>query len=132
MDMPEVIDYRKYILIGYAILGAGICGLLFYWSVRAVSYKITTRHLIIKFLGLPVRWIRLVDITAIARQPVWYAANWHSTWRAGNRRLIIRRRRGIRRVFSITPESPFVFRAELIAARNELLPPAPESSARAA
>jgi hypothetical protein len=126
MDWPEVIDYRKWIRVGYLLLGIAAVVVLIYWSLRAVSYDITRRHLRIKLLGIPVRRILLTDIHAISRQPVWYSEKWHNTWRVGNRRLMIQKRRGLSRIISISPESPFVFRAQIVNARNLLLPTAPD------
>ena len=127
MDWPEVIDYRKWARVGYLLLGIAAVVVLLYWSLRAVSYDLTKRYLRIKLLGIPVRRILLTDITAISRQPVWYSEKWHNTWRVGNRRLMIQKRRGLSRIISISPESPFVFRAQIVNARNLLLPPAPEA-----
>jgi len=129
MDWPEVIDYRKWIRVGYLLGGIIALLVLLYWSVRAISYDLTRRHLRIKFLGIPFRWILLTDITAISRQPVWYSEKWHNVWRIGNRRLMIQKRRGLSRIISISPESPFVFKAQIINARNLLLPPAPDEPA---
>lgn len=126
MEWPEVIDYRTWMRVGYLLLGIVGCVLVIYWSVRTISYDLTATHLRIKFLGIPVRRVRLTNITAISRAPIWYSEKWHNTWVVGNRRLIIQKRRGLSRVLSISPESPFVFRAQIISARNLLLPPAPE------
>jgi hypothetical protein len=128
MDWPEIIDYRKWIRVGYLLAGIAAVLVLLYWSVRTVSYDITRRHLRIKLFGIPVRWILLTDIHAISRQPVWYSEKWHNTWRVGNRRLMIQKRGGLSRIISISPESPFVFRAQIVNARNLLLPPAPEET----
>lgn len=131
MDWPEVIDYRKWIPVGFLLLGIAAVAVLIYWSLRVISYDVTAQHLRIKILGIPLRRIRLTDITAISRQPVWYSEKWHNTWRVGNRRLMIQKRGGLSRIISISPESPFVFREQIVRARDLLLPPAPGIAAEA-
>ena len=131
MEWLEVIDYRKWIRIGYVLAAIVAMLVLLYWVVRAISYDVTQRHLRIKFLGLPLRRILLTDITAISRQPVWYSEKWHNVWRVGNLRLMIQKRNVLSRIISISPESPFVFKAQIINARNLLLPPAPGENSEA-
>ena len=86
---------------------------LLLWSATTIRYRIGPRHLKISWLGLPVRRIRLDDIKHISRKRSLWSERWHSTLHPRNRLLVIIRRRGLVKQVSITPKSPYVFKADL-------------------
>jgi hypothetical protein len=86
---------------------------LLLWSAVTIRYHITTGHLKITWLGVPVRRFRLDDIKRIGTRPVIWAERWPSTLRQNGRLIVIRRRSGWLRSVVITPKYPFEFRNEL-------------------
>jgi hypothetical protein len=100
--------------------------------ILGFSYRITPRHLVVAWLGVPVRRVRLETIRSVGTTPVWWAERWPCALNWRGRYLVVRRTRGLFRNMVITPKNPFVFRAELYRARDALLPPTASPSASAA
>ncbi|MBU6399803.1 MAG: hypothetical protein KGS61_05745 [Verrucomicrobia bacterium] len=92
-----------------------LCGLLF-WLRTRIRYRITHGYLKVQLLGLTVRRVRLTDIERISKRRAGWAENWWSTWRPFRRTLIVRRMRGLRKDFVITPRYRYEFKAKLEAA----------------
>jgi hypothetical protein len=90
---------------------------LLVWSAASIRYHITSTHLKISWLGLPVRRLRLDDIKRIGARPVVWAERWPNCWDRG-RMLILRRHTGLFRNFVITPRFPYEFRNSLEQARK--------------
>ena len=88
------------------------------WSASSIRYHVTSTHLKITWLGVPVRRIRLDDIKRVGTRPAVWAERWPSTLRNNGRLLVIRRRSGWLRSLVITPKYPFEFRNELEQARR--------------
>lgn len=108
----------------------GTCFLVF--SVAAIRYQITARHLRVTWLGVPVRWIRLEDIRHIGTRPVAWAERWPNVLFQTGRTLVIRRRRGLCKNLLITPPYPFEFKATLEQARENLVKEKEKAAARGA
>lgn len=112
------------LVVGGVLLFAALCVL----AVLAINYRITARYLQVTWLGIPIRWVRLDKIRNIGTAPVFWAERWPNTWNPGNRRLAIRKRGWLFRCMIITPKNPFVFRAELMRARDTSLGKASETN----
>ena len=107
----------------WILSGAGaVCAVvgLIYLSIRAIDYQVTMTHLKVKWLGVPVRRIRLDDIRHIGNKPVFLAERWASAPFDPGRLLVIRRRRGLFRNFVITPARPYEFRFRMFQAIKAL------------
>src|SRR5262245_25798340 len=112
-------DFQTQILlVGLVVFAA--TGLLL-WSVTSIRYQITTTHLKVTWMGVPVRWLRLEDIKHVRARPVTWAERWPNVLFDNGRTLIIRRHRGLVRNFLITPKYPYEFKATLEQARNNRL-----------
>ena len=105
---------QLYLTLVVVLASAG----LLVWSTVTIRYRVTSSHLLITWLGLPVRRIRLDDIKRVGTRPVVWAERWPSTLRNNGRLLVIRRRTGWLRHLVITPKYPFEFRNELEQARK--------------
>ena len=103
-----------YLTLAVVVASAG----LLLWSAVTIRYRVTSSHLLITWLWLPVRRIRLDDINRVGTRPVLWAERWPSTLRNNGRLLVIRRRTGWLRNLVITPKYPFEFRNELEQART--------------
>ena len=94
---------------------------LLLWSVTTVRYRITSKYLLVLWLGLPVRWISLTQIKRVGNKPVLWAERWPNVFFERGRVLVIRRHRGLFRNFLITPKYPFEFKTSLEQARAAAL-----------
>jgi len=99
------------------------CVVLLALSKVTILYRISPRRLVIRWLGIPVRWVRLTNIVHIGLQRTFWAERWINSFSPGNRHLLIRRRSGLCRNLVISPKNHFVFKAELERARSRLLAP---------
>jgi len=119
------------IKVGLVVGGVSLLAALIVIAVLAVNYRVTARYLQVTWFGLPIRWVRLDKVRNIGTTSVFWAEHWPNTFQVGNRRLVIRKRGLIFKNLVITPKNPFVFRAELVRAREACLgnghPPASES-----
>lgn len=105
----------------YSAIGLWVLVLLFL-SVVTVRYRITDHWLVIFWLGMPVRWLRLKNIKQITVQRRFWVERWFNSLRPGNRYLLIEKNFGlIFRHLAITPRNHLIFKAELAAARDRLL-----------
>ena len=95
---------------------AAIIGLLL--SVKTVRYRIGSKFLVISWLGLPIRWIRLSTIAHVTPERFAWSERWFNTFRVRHRVLTIHRKHGLVRKVCISPSNRFVFRAELNRARE--------------
>jgi hypothetical protein len=114
--------------IAAVILGVPLVGALLASMVLAVSYQITPRYLLIRWLGIPIRWVRLRKIRSVGTTPIFWAERWPNALSAQGRYLVVRKDGWLFKNLVITPKTPFVFRAELYRARDALMPP-PEATA---
>ena len=92
--------------------------------ILGFSYRVTERHLVVQWLRIPVRRVRLEKIRSVGTTPVWWAERWPCALNWRGRYLVVRKNGWIFNNMVITPKNPFVFRAELYRARDALLPPA--------
>ncbi len=91
-------------------------------SLVTIRYRITPRQLVITWLGLPVRWVRLHNIRRIRLHPVPWAERWYNRLTPGTRFLLIEKRSGVFcRHLAITPKNHLVFKADLEQARERAL-----------
>ena len=105
----------------YLAIGLWILVLLIV-SVVTIRYRITDRWLVISWLGIPVRWLRLKNIKQITVQRRFWVERWANSITPANRYLLIEKNSGlVFRHLAITPRNHLVFKAELEAARNRLL-----------
>ena len=88
-------------------------------SVKTIRYRIGSKFLIITWLGLPIRWIRLTNIAHVTPERFAWAERWFNAFRVRHRVLTLHRRHGLVRKLSISPSNRFVFRAELNRAREQ-------------
>jgi hypothetical protein len=112
---PQITTMRE-LAITFLFVLAGL--VLLALSVNTVNYRITARSLVITWLGLPVRWVRLSNIKQITSQRVFWAEKWVNSFSPGNRYLLIQKRSGLIKNLVITPKNHFVFKADLERARN--------------
>lgn len=99
-------------------LGSLLLVLMMFYSV---SYKITEKHLVIRVLGIPIRWIRIRDIRHMGTDSKVWAERWYNTFSPLNRRLVIRRKKGLLcRTLIITPKNPYAVMNDLEKAKEKL------------
>jgi hypothetical protein len=113
--------------IGLVVLGWLTFVVLMMGSIKLLNYKVTARHLVVTWCGVPVRRIRIDDIKFISTKPGRRAEKWYNTGRPRNRLLVLHRRSGWFKDFAITPRSPYVFKAEIDRARRALFPRPPDA-----
>ena len=87
--------------------------------IALIRYRVTARHLEIRFLGFCLRRIALDDIRYISKRRSGSAEFWWNTLWPAKRILVIRRRTGWLKNFVITPKNRYVFKAELDRARKQ-------------
>lgn len=104
-----------------AIVGVPLVIALPALVILGIRYRITPRHLVVTWLGVPVRWVRLDKIRSVGTTPVWWAERWPNTLRWRGRYLVVRKNGWLFHHMIITPSHPFVFRAELLRARDAFL-----------
>jgi hypothetical protein len=95
------------------LAGAVLLFALLFWQRTRIHYRITGRHVKVTLLGITLRRVALTDIECVTKRRSGWAENWWSTWRPFRRTLILRRRRGWRRDFVITPRYRYEFRSEV-------------------
>lgn len=78
-----------------------------------INYGLTSSHLIIYCLGIPVRRFAFKDMTSISKRRRFRAEFWISTPSLKHRKLVIRRDRGMFKELVITPRYRYVFRKKL-------------------
>ncbi|HAV62580.1 MAG TPA: hypothetical protein DCY13_09470 [Verrucomicrobiales bacterium] len=81
--------------------------------IPLIRYRVSSHCLFITLLGVPLRWVRLRNIRFISDHAREAAEPWINTYNRSHRSLFIRKRRGLFRYLLITPEKPFVFKAEI-------------------
>ena len=92
--------------------------------VPLIRYRLTTRNLVITFLGIPVRWVSLKNIRYISDYVKEVSEPWPNTFNSNGRQLFILKQRGLFRCLMITPPKRFVFKAEIERAIRKLNPEA--------
>lgn len=107
--MPELFI----ILVALGILTGIYVGLRL-----SLTYHIREGYLEVRLLGVRVRQLCLDDVRSISKYYEGRAENWSNTFRPRKRRLVLKRRRGWRRNFVITPEQRYVFKRKLEQARQ--------------
>lgn len=103
--------------MGFAI---GI-GALLIASRLCIDYRLTATHLVVHWLGLPLRKIALENIKSIAAKNTFCAENWSNVMFGKGRRIVLRLHAGLIKSFVITPHHPFVFRTQLERLRQACL-----------
>ena len=101
------------------LLGTFILATLAESLCRQVKYRITSRHLEVRFWGMCVRRIALTDIRYISKHRSGRGELWWNTLLPTKRILVIRRRTGWCKNFIITPKDRYVFKAQLKHAMEE-------------
>lgn len=100
-----------YALIGLLLMIGLYVSHRFYYD-----YRIKGNDLRVTWFGIPVRNLPLDNIESISKRRKFTAENWANTWRPRHRILVLRKRRGWRRDFIITPFYRYEFRNQLEAA----------------
>jgi hypothetical protein len=118
-----------WIKVAAVIIGVPVVGMLPVLAIWAVNYRITPRCLVVTWLGIPVRWVRLENIHSIGTTPCFWAERWPCVLSPMGRYLVIRKHHGLFKNMVVTPRNPFVFRAEVYRARDAILQPAAASPA---
>ena len=78
-------------------------------SVVTIRYRITDRWLVIFWLGIPVRWLRLKNIKQITVQRRFWVERWFNSITPANRYLLIEKNFGlVFRHLAITPKNHVV------------------------
>ena len=111
-----------FLVTATVVAAAAVMASLAVWAASFLRYAVEPPYLKINWLGLTLRRIRLDDIKGISTRPVWFAERWRNTFHSADRRLVIRRRTGWCRNFVITPRHRYMFRAEMLNARDGLNP----------
>ena len=88
-------------------------------SIKTIRYRIGSKYLVISWLGIPVRWVKLSNIAHVTPERFTWAERWFNAFRVRHRVLTIHRKNGLVRKICISPTNRFVFRAELNRARAE-------------
>jgi len=88
------------------------CGLIVVLALQ-LRYAVTERHLKVTLFGICLRRIRLADIERVSKRQSYRAERWINTLKPSHRTLVIRKRRGWFKDFTITPKNRYVFKAEL-------------------
>ena len=88
-------------------------------SIKLIRYHIGPKFLVISWLGIPVRWVRLTDIAHVTPERLIWSERWFNAFRVRHRVLTVHRRTGLIRKICISPANRFVFRAELNRAREQ-------------
>src|SRR5687768_2004784 len=88
-------------------------------SVKTIRYRIGSKFLVISWLGIPVRWVKLTNIAHVTPERFTLSERWFNAFRVRHRVLTIHRKNGLIREICISPASRFVFRAELNRAREQ-------------
>ena len=101
------------------MLAAFILAALLLSLITLIRYRITTRYLEVRFLGICVRRLLHEDIRYISKHRSGWAEFWWNTLWPAKRILVIRRRSGWLKNFVITPPSRYIFKAELDRARKQ-------------
>jgi hypothetical protein len=117
--MSSAVWFKIALVIGGVLVGSTL-GVM---AVLAINYRVTARYLQVTWLRIPIRSVRLDHIRNIGTTPVFWAERWPNTFSVGNRCLVIRKRGWLFRHLIITPKNPFVFRAELVRARERVVKP---------
>merc|ERR1711991_397507 len=85
-------------------LGAFLClGVIGVILVASINYRLSSTHLLIYCLGIPVRRFALKDMTSISKRRRFRAEFWINTLGLKHRKLVIRRESGLFREIVITP-----------------------------
>ena len=84
------------------------------------EYHISKESLNVTWFGVRVRKLPLAEIDSISKRRKFASENWSNTWRPRHRILVIRKRRGFRKDFVITPAYRYEFRNQLEAAIADL------------
>ena len=72
-------------------------------------------------MRLPVRWLRLENIKYVGTAHVFFTEKWPNAWFPSHHRyLVIRKRRGLIKNFTITPRHRYVVKGEIDRAREAL------------
>jgi hypothetical protein len=87
--------------------------LLFVELLGRINYRITSRHLEVRFFRVCMRRIALVDIKRVSKHRESFCEPWPNTLRTRKRVLIITRRSGWFKSLIITPERRYLFRSRL-------------------
>ena len=101
------------------IAGGLVASVALVLSAKTIRYRVGSKYLIISWLWIPVRWIRLSNIAHVTPERFVLAERWFNTFRVRHRVLTIHRKRGLVRRLCISPANRFVFRAELNRAREQ-------------
>ena len=115
-----IVMAERLLIVAAALLGLA----LLVCSIFTIRYRVTPRHLKITWLWfIPVRLIGLRNVKYVSAKQVFWAENWWNTFNIRNRTLVITKRTGLFKEVVITPRNPFVFKAQIERARQELLGP---------
>ncbi|MDB6038431.1 MAG: hypothetical protein JWM99_2272 [Verrucomicrobiales bacterium] len=101
-------------LVLYFILGVLGFVTLLIWLSSHVHYRIGSKHLKVLLFGICVRRIALDEIRDLSkRDPGRFAERWYNTFHLSHRLLVVKRTKGLRKNFVITPSHRYVFMADL-------------------
>lgn len=114
---PKMISEKVAVLLWCAGGLAGLVALLL--SLKTIRYRIGSKFLVISWLGIPVRWLRLNNIAHVTPERFAWSERWFNAFRVRHRVLTIHRKTGLIRKICISPANRFVFRAELNRAREQ-------------
>jgi hypothetical protein len=102
------------VLVLYSILGVLGFVTLVVWFSSHLHYRIGSKYLKVLLFGLCVRRIALNDIRDLSkRDPGHFAERWYNTFHPSHRMLVVKRNKGLRKNFVITPSHRYVFMADL-------------------
>ena len=114
---PKMISEKVAVLLW---CGGGLVALAaLLLSTKSIRYRIGSKYLVISWLGIPVRWVRLANIAHVTPERFAWSERWFNAFRVRHRVLTIHRRTGLIRKICISPANRFVFRAELNRAREQ-------------
>jgi hypothetical protein len=101
-------------LVLYSILGVLGFVALVTWLSSHIHYRIGSRYLKVLLFGLCIRRIALAEIRDLSkRDPGRFAERWYNTFHPSHRLLVVKRTKGLRKNFVITPSHRYVFMADL-------------------
>ncbi len=100
-------------LYAWLIIGLVLLTLLLIWLTSRLRYRITATHMEVTLFGVCARRIAFGNIERVSKRPPTFSENWGNTLKPEPRRLVIHRKKGLLKEFSITPMNRYLFKAEL-------------------
>ncbi len=97
----------------WLLIGLVLLTLFLIWTTSRLRYRLTSTDLEVTLFGICVRRVAFGNILRVSKRPPTFSENWGNTLKPAPRRLVIHRKKGLFKEFSITPMNRYLFKAEL-------------------